>query len=170
MAEEIVNKVAQSALEQVDFEKWLKEEELAVFDLKDCLWQGLVLKEKDFRNFIKEHDWSQYENKYVGVYCSEDAILQPWAYMLVTVALQPYAKKVFKGDISSIKTDILLEKIEQTPLQEYQDQRLIVKGCSKINDVEKVLMAFTEKFQKVAKSIMFGEPCSTVPIFKQSKK
>lgn len=169
MAEEIVNKVAQSALQQVDFEKWLLDESWTTFDLKQCLWQGMVLKEKDFRQFIKEHDWSTYKGKHVGVFCSEDAILQPWAYMLVTSVLQPYAKSIIFGDENTVKTEILLDKIRNTPSDHYADERLIVKGCSKVDTIEKVLMAFTEKFQVSAKSIMFGEPCSTVPIYKKSR-
>lgn len=170
MAEEIVNKVAQSKLQQVDFEKWLLDVELTTFDLKDCLWQGMVLKEKDFRTYVKEHNWSQYEGKYVGVHCSEDAILQPWAYMLVTASLAPFAKKVFKSNGDDLKSKVLIDLIQEKHLTDYKDERLIVKGCSDITHIESVLMAFTEKFQASAKSIMFGEPCSTVPIFKQPKK
>ncbi|MFI5123765.1 MAG: DUF2480 family protein [Chitinophagales bacterium] len=166
MAEEIVNKIAQSALLTLDLEKYFPEEKIVMFDLKPFLFMELILKEKDFRAALQSTDWNQYQDQIVGVYCSSDAIIPLWAYMLVAGYLEPIAKDVIQGDEQTVIRQLLLERIGTIDPQEFKDKRVVVKGCG-----EKAIGAFayleiTKRLRPVVKSIMYGEPCSTVPIYK----
>jgi len=165
--EEIVNKVAKSGLITINLEEMYPEGERAEFDLKDLLWQGLALREKDFRDFLKDHDWSQYQDKYVAVFCSVDAIIPHWAYMLVSSHLTDIARFVYIGGTSEMETAIFKKIIEEINVADYADQRLVIKGCSDRPVPQSAYADLVFKLQPVAKSIMFGEPCSTVPVFKR---
>ena len=165
--ETIVNKVAQSGLLTVDLADLYPQGERVIYDIKDNLFQGLILKEKDFREFVKTHDWQQYEGKYVAITCSVDAIVPTWAYMLVANRLEPYAEGVVFGDRATLETVLYERALEQLDMEKYRDQRVVVKGCGDTKVPESAFVKFTTMLSKVAKSIMYGEPCSTVPVFKR---
>lgn len=165
--ETIVNKVAESALTTIDLEEYLPKADIAVFDMKDHLFMGLILKEKDFRATLQSHDWEQYKDKYVAITCSADAIIPMWANMLVATNLQPVARAIFYGDENSTRNKVLLQNIETIKSEEYADKRVVVKGCGDHPIPEEAYVAITVKLRAFAKSIMYGEPCSTVPIFKK---
>ena len=167
MSEEIINKVAQSALTTIDLESYFPVEEVAVFDLKPFLFMEMILKEKDFRASLQGTDWTIYQDKYVTVNCSADAIIPMWAYMLVASYLQPLAKDVFFGTIEEAKNHIFQKNIENINVNEYNDKRIVVKGCGDLDLGPHAYLAITKKLRPVVKSIMYGEPCSTVPIFKK---
>ena len=168
--EEIVNRVANSSLITIDLEEMYPEGEQVLYDIKDNLWQGIALKEKDFRQFVKENDWSQYEGKYVAIHCSEDAIVPNWAYMLLATAIAPFAKRVVFGDLSVLQTILFEEIIEKMDEEEYRDARIVVKGCSKRKVPTSAYVRLTEKLLPVVKSLMYGEACSSVPLYKQPRK
>ena len=166
--ENIVNKVAQSGLITIDLAKYSpKEEDIILYDIKDNLFQGLILREKDFRDFVKEHDWAQYQDKHVGITCSTDAIVPTWAYMILANKLTPFAKSITFGTKEDILRQQYEEAIRAVDYTIYQDQRIVVKGCGDIYIPESAFVTFTSKLSQVAKSIMYGEPCSTVPVFKR---
>ncbi|WP_068597806.1 DUF2480 family protein [Vaginella massiliensis] len=165
--DEIINKVAQSGLVNLDLEEFYPDGKRIVFDLKDWLYEEIILKEKDFRENLKKHDWSQYQDAYVAMSCSVDAIVPSWAYMLVLTYLQPYAKKVIFGDLADLDVLLYHDIIENLPIDEYVDQRIIIKGCSRKPVPENAYIELINKLQPVAKSLMFGEACSTVPLFKK---
>lgn len=165
--EKIVNKVAQSGLIQLDLERLLPKNAIVHFDLKDFLWQEWVLKEKDFRKAISELNMENFQDKIVRIYCSVDAVIPTWAYMLVTAQLTPVAYSVYCCKEVDLHTEIAVDLIQKMDISLYKDERIIVKGCSKIPLTEKVYIALVKKLQPVAKSLMFGEPCSTVPVFKR---
>ena len=165
--ENIVNKVAQSGLITVDLASFAPKGERVVYDIKDNLFQGLILREKDFREFVKTHDWQQYEGKYVSITCSADAIVPTWAYMLLANRLEPYAAEVHFGDGDSLYSTLYIRVLDELDMEKYRDQRVVVKGCGDIPVPEAAFVKFTAKLSKVAKSIMYGEPCSTVPVFKR---
>lgn len=167
MEETIRNKVNESGLIQLDLAKYWGKEKALVYDIANDLWQGLALKEKDFRAKLKETDWSAYQDAYVAVNCSADAIVPTWAFMLITAYLKPYAKQVVFGDVVAANNAIMEDIITHLPADEFQDGRIIVKGCSDINVNESVYITLMNKLQPIAKSIMFGEPCSTVPLYKR---
>lgn len=169
MQGEIVNKVASSGLITIDLEEYYKDIEIASFDIAQNLWQGLVIKEKDFREFVKTNDWSVYTGKYVNIYCSADAIVPSWAYLLLTIALQPYAKLVVLGSEVDLQKAILDNVIDEMSVSEFTDGRIIIKGCANIPQANYALVKLTQKLIPVAKSLMFGEPCSTVPLYKKPK-
>jgi len=165
--ENIVNKVAQSGLLTFDLASLKSTAETAVYDIKDNLFQGLILREKDFRAFVKEHDWSVYAGKNVLITCTADAIVPTWAYMLLANQLEPYAREVFFGSEETFE-DLLFERaLVNLDMDRFKDQRVVVKGCGDIKIPTSAFITFTGKLSKVAKSIMYGEPCSTVPIFKR---
>lgn len=164
---EIVNKVAQSGLINLNLEEIYPKGNRVIYDLKQNLWQEIALKEKDFRTFIKEHDWSVYKGKYVGVTCSADAIVPVWAYMLLTTALQPHAELIVFGDEEDLEKEICSNFIQNMDLEPYKDQRVIVKGCAAIPNQELAMVELTKKLMPVTKSLMFGEACSTVPLHKR---
>jgi len=167
--EEIVNKVAKSGLVTIDLETFYPEGERVLFDIKDCLWQELALREKDFRAFVKEHDWSNYQDQFVALHCSVDAIVPHWAYMLLATALQPYAKRVVYGQIEQLESALFFEALAQVKAEEYQDARVVIKGCSKLPVPVSAYVELTRLLRPHARSIMYGEPCSTVPLYKKPK-
>lgn len=167
MSEEIVNKVAASGLITLDLEEYYPKEEILVFDLKSHLFMELILKEKDFRAALQQHDWSLYQDKVVAVTCTADAIIPMWAYMLVATYLQPVAKDIQFGNEQTVRQQLFIKNIAAIPASEYADQRVVVKGCGDVPIGEYAYLEITKKLRPVAKSIMYGEPCSTVPIFKK---
>ena len=167
MSDVIVNKVANSGLVTLDLEKYLPSGEAAAFDLKDHLFMGLILKEKDFREALKGLDWSVYSGKNVAVFCSVDAIIPVWAYMLVASYLQPVAKYIYVGTESEMQKHLFLRNLEAIDPEEFRDQRIVVKGCGEIPIDSYAYAEITRLLTSVAKSVMYGEPCSTVPIFKK---
>ena len=165
--ETIVNKVAQSGLITVDLADFAPQGERVVYDLKDNLFQGLILREKDFREFVKANDWSQYTGQYVAINCTADAIVPTWAYMLLANRLEPFAKDVIFGDLETLETHLYERALATLDMETYRDQRVVVKGCGDIHIPASAFVNFTAKLSKVAKSILYGEPCSTVPVFKR---
>ncbi len=167
MEEGIINKVAQSAIVTLDLEKFFPEGETAVFDLKDHLFMELILKEKDYREALKNLDWKIYENKNVGIVCSADAIIPVWAYMLAATYLQPVARDIFFGNESFVHEALFLKNLSKIDATEYEGKRVVVKGCGEKKIPEAAYVEITKILRPVAKSIMYGEPCSTVPLYKQ---
>jgi Protein of unknown function (DUF2480) len=169
MQEEIINKVSQSALVTLDLESFFPTDEILIFDLKPFLFMELILKEKDFRTALLATDWEIYKDKIVGVYCSADAVIPVWAYMLVTSYLQPLAKEVVMGDEATVLRQILTSRIQAINPNEFRDQRIVVKGCGEKPIGDFAYLEITKLLRPVARSIMYGEPCSTVPIFKAQR-
>ena len=167
---EIVNRVASSSIETFDLEEHHVGGERVLVDIKDQLYQGMILKEKPFREFIKLHDWSQYENKFVAITCSEDAIVPRWAYMLLTSSLTPFAKMVVFGSMEDLEAKIYDDVLSQIDWQRYKDAKVVVKGCSKVGVPTAAYVEVTRRLRPHAASIMFGEACSTVPVFKRSRQ
>ncbi|MBX9734132.1 MAG: DUF2480 family protein [Chitinophagaceae bacterium] len=165
--EAIINKVAESGIISLDLESYLPKESIAVFDLKDYLFMGLILKEKDFRASLLTIDWNQYTHKHVAITCSADAVIPMWANMLVASYLQPVAESIGFGTEQQIREQLLLERVKQINTEEYLDKRVVVKGCGETPIPEAAYVMITHKLRAVAKSIMYGEPCSTVPIYKK---
>jgi len=167
MSDVIVNKVAQSGLVTLDLEQYLPAGESSSFDLKDHLFMGLILKEKDFREALKNLDWSSYAGKNVAVICSVDAIIPVWAYMLVTSYLQPVAQYVFVGTEAEMFKHLFLKNLSAIDTESFRDQRVVVKGCGEVTIDSYAYAEITRQLLPVVKSIMYGEPCSTVPVFKK---
>jgi hypothetical protein len=167
MAEVFVNKVAESGIVTLNPEDYYPKDEVVVFDMKDHLFMGLILKEKDFREALKTLDTSIYENKIAALTCSADAVIPMWAYMLVASLLQPIAKEIIFGTEEKVKEEILLRNINTINTDDLQDARVVIKGCGELPIGESAYVAITKKLRPVAKSIMYGEPCSTVPVFKK---
>ena len=167
MGDVIINRVANSGLVTIDLEEFLPKEEIAVFDLKDYLFKGLILKEKDFREALKNFDWETYRDKYVAITCSADAIIPMWAFMLVTAYVQPFAKDVYSGNADEMKNHLLLKNIATINIQDFAGHRVIIKGCGDQQVDGAVYAEITKLLRPVAKSIMYGEACSNVPIFKR---
>jgi hypothetical protein len=166
MAEEIINKVSQSALITLDLEQFFPKENIRVFDLKPFLFMELILKEKDFRAALLTTDWTIYKDEIVGIYCSADAVIPVWAYMLITSYLQPHAKEVIMGDETMVLRQVITNRIQKINPKEYQDKRVVVKGCGEKPIGDFAYLEITKLLRPVAKTIMFGEPCSTVPVYK----
>ncbi|MEN9699455.1 MAG: hypothetical protein RLZZ301_653 [Bacteroidota bacterium] len=164
----ITNKVKESGLIQLDLADFKPKTEHVGIDLADQLWQGLVLKEKEFRAWIKAHEWAHYANKAVYIYCSTDAIIPTWAYMLVTSALQKVGVFSQVGSETELAKTLIAHEIQKINLSELTDQRVIIKGCADIQDPAFAMSFLVTHLQAHVKSIMYGEPCSTVPIFKRS--
>ena len=164
--ENIINKVAQSGLVTLDPAAFYPAGERVVYDIKDNLYMELILREKDFREFVKTHDWSQYQDKNVAVTCSADAIVPAWAYMLVANRLAPYAREVVFGNKDILETVLFVKSIAGMDVEQYRDQRIVIKGCGDIPVPVSAYVELTKKLTPVVKSLMFGEPCSTVPIYK----
>ena len=167
MSEPFVNKVAESGLITLDLEKFYPKGETTVFDLKDHLFMGLILKEKDFREALKKLDWSVYHDKNVALTCSADAIIPVWAWMLAVSYLQPVAKEVVMGDEKELHRSLYLKNIDAIDINEFAGQRVVIKGCGETPIADYVYMEITKKLRPVVKSIMYGEPCSTVPVYKK---
>ena len=169
MAGEIVNRVANSVLMTIDLEELYPKGERVLFDIKDWLFEGIILKEKDFRNHVQNHDWSQYKDSYVALTCSEDAIIPSWAYLLLTSELAPFAKEVVVGSLELLETSIFQEIIQNLSVENYKDKPVIIKGCSEKPIPPSAFSFLIKKIQPIAKSLMFGEACSTVPLYKKKK-
>lgn len=171
MNEPIVNKVAESNLISLDLETYYPKGETAVFDMKDHLFMGLILKEKEFREALKNLDWEKYRDKDVAITCTADAIIPVWAYMLVASYLQPLAKEIVMGDEKELHKTLFLKNLSQINADEFAGRRIVIKGCGDTPIGDFAYMEITKLLRPVAKSIMYGEPCSTVPVFKkQSSK
>ena len=169
MAEEIINRVANSPLINIDLEEFYPAGKRIVFDIKDWLYEGIILKEKDFRESVKNHDWSQYQDSYIALTCSEDAIIPSWAYLLLSTELTPYAKKVVVGDLELLETVLFQDVIQGLDISEYQDKPVIIKGCADKPIPASAFSFLIERIQPIAKNIMYGEACSTVPLYKRKK-
>lgn len=167
MAELLNNKVAESGILSIDLAALLPSNEIILFDIKPYLFKELILKEKDFRTALLNIDWSVYQDKIVGIICSADAIIPMWANMLIVSALHPHAKSIYFGDENKVREQLLLDCIDKVNTQEYVDQRVVVKGCGETPISESAYIAITQKLRPVVKSIMYGEPCSTVPVYKK---
>lgn len=167
MAEEIINRVAASALEEINLEDYFPKDNIALFDLKPFLFMELILKEKDFREALLNVDWSVYNDKVVAVTCTADAIIPMWAYMLVASYLQPVAKNVIFGAEDEALKQEFIKNIGSIDLNQFNDKRIVIKGCGNLPVKEYAYLEITKRLRPVAKSIMYGEACSTVPVFKK---
>ena len=167
MPDKIVNRVAKSPLKTIDLEEFYPQGTRISIDIKKWLFQELILKEVEFRAHLINHDWSQYKNNFVALTCSSDAIIPSWAFMLITTYLTPFTKKVIVGNLKDIETAIFHDIISEFPLDNFKNKPVIIKGCANKPIPETAYIQLIEKLQPVAKSIMFGEACSTVPLFKK---
>lgn len=167
--EDIVNKVSQSGLMQIDLEDFRPSGDRVYFDLEPLLYMGLALREKEFRAFIQSHDWTQYTNKHVAIGCSADAIIPTWAYMLISSNLTDKAASMVHGSLQDLENQLFNQAIQQMNLTPFADGKIVIKGCSKESVPLDAYVALTNRLRPVVRSIFFGEPCSTVPIYKKSK-
>jgi len=165
--DEIVNRVKESGLISLDLGSYKPSVELATIDIAATLWQGLVLREREFRSWVKDHDWKQYNGKAVNIYCSVDAIIPTWAYMLIASQLIEQKIEFIVGTRDDLEKKLIQNKIQKEDLDKYVDARIIIKGCADITDPAFSMTELIKHLQPVAKSIMYGEPCSTVPVFKK---
>ena len=171
MSDIIENKVAKSGLINIDLADYYPKGERVLFDIKPLLWQEFVLKEKDFREFIKNNDWSIYQDKFVAVYNTADAIVPSWAYMLIVTALEPFAKKVVYGDLETLETVIFIDSLKQNfSPKEYTDKIVIIKGCGDLPITNAAYLEAVNLLKPHVKSLMFGEACSSVPVYKAPRK
>ncbi|AUP79799.1 DUF2480 family protein [Flavivirga eckloniae] len=166
MKDEIINRVASSKLETIDLEDYYPEGQRILFDIKDWLFEGFVLREKNFRTQALEHDWSQYQDSYVALTCSSDAIIPGWAYMLLSIHLEPFTKKTVVGDLEMLETSIYQDILNQLDVTPFKDKPVIIKGCSKKPVPQNAYIMLSNKLKPFAKSIMYGEACSSVPLYK----
>jgi len=169
MSGEIVNRVAKSQLRTIDLEDFYPSGQRSIIDIKKWLFHELILKESEFREALKNYNWSQFKNHYIALTCSSDAIIPSWAYMLITSYIAPIAKKIIVGDLAALETSIYADIISELDIHEYLDKPVIIKGCSNKPIPETAYIQLLAKLQPVAKSIMFGEACSSVPLFKKDK-
>jgi hypothetical protein len=165
--ENIVNRVAQSGLISLDPAELYPAGERIVYDIKENLFHGLMLREKDFREFIKQHDWSQYQGKHVAITCSSDAIVPTWAYMLLGNKMAPFASTIVFGNLELLETVLFDRAVNKLDVEKYRNERIVIKGCGDTPVPVSAYVDLTAKLTGVAKSIMYGEPCSTVPIYKR---
>lgn len=163
---EIKNRVADSGIVNVDLSDYAPKENILELDLKQFLFDGLVLKEKEFRVALKEFDFNKYDGKVVAVFCGANVIVPMWAYMLITTYLNNANAKIYFGNKNKVTQAIIKENIDSINVDDYKEKRVIVNGCSNIKLSEGLYIAITKKLQKNVKSLMFGEACSAVPIFK----
>jgi len=169
MENEIINKVANSVLKTIDLEDFYPKGKRVLFDIKDWLFHELILKEKEFRESVDNHDWSQYQQSFVAITCTADAIIPSWAFMLVTSKLVPFANKVVIGNLETLETILYQKIIEDLSTEDFQGKPVIIKGCSEKSVPHAAFSFLIEKLQPIAKSILFGEACSSVPIYKAKK-
>jgi Protein of unknown function (DUF2480) len=167
---ELINRVAQSGLVTLDLETFYPNGDIVPFDLKGYLFMEMILKEKDFREALKEHDWSQYQDKYVAVFCSADAIIPMWAYMLVATYAAPFAKDIIQSTPENLPEVVFWKKLAALDIQEFAGKRMVIKGCSDRPVPPSAYLEITRRLQPLVQSIMFGEPCSTVPVYKKAKE
>ncbi|MEO6681880.1 MAG: DUF2480 family protein [Ginsengibacter sp.] len=170
MEDIIINKVAQSGLITLDLEKYYPKQEIVEFDLKEYLFMELILKEKDFREAMKNHDWSVYQNKNIALHCSADAIIPIWAYMLVTTYAEVYADQIIYGNKETVLNALYLKNLSEIDPQEFENKRVVIKGCADIKIPEAAYVEITQKLRPVVLSMMYGEPCSTVPVYKKPRE
>lgn len=170
MAEEIINRVASSPLVTIDLEDYYHKGEREVYDLAQNLFQGMILREKDLREFMKEHDWSKYEGKNIALICSEDAIVPTWAYMLVATKLEGVANKVVMGSLETLEYALYQDALKKIDPQEFVDKPIVIKGCGNLPVPDSAYVELTILLKPYAKSIMYGEPCSTVPLYKKPRR
>ena len=166
---EIINRVINSSLVTLDLEDLYHPGERLVFDLKDNLYQELILKEKDFRDFLKQYNWQAYEGKNIAITCTADAVIPTWAYMLLSIHLQPYANMIVFGNLQQLEEKLFSKAISSLNISQYEGARVVVKGCSKYPVPVSAYVEISNLLRPVAQSIMFGEPCSTVPLYKKPK-
>lgn len=169
MADEIINKVSNSKLITIDLEELYPEGERVLFDIKDWLFDQIILKEKDFRASVKSHDWSRYENTYVALTCSVDAIIPSWAYLLLSSKLAPYSKKIVVGNLELLETSLFQDIIQNLSIESFKEKPIIIKGCAQKPIPPSAFSMLIHKLQPIVKSIMYGEACSTVPLFKKKQ-
>jgi hypothetical protein len=169
MADRIVNKVAESGLVSLDLEQWYPKQQIVPFDIKDYLFMGLIVKEKEFREALKKVDWSTYQEKAVAITCSTDAIIPVWAYMLLSSYLQPVSSDLYMGTEQELLKHLFLKNIDAADLTQYTDQRVIVKGCGDTPIGEFAYTEITKRLLPIVKTLMYGEPCSTVPVYKKPR-
>lgn len=168
--EEIRNKVAESGLITLSLEDYYPQGKRMSLDISPWLFEGLILREKDFRSYLKEHDWSQYKDAFVALHCSAEAIIPQWAYMLLATYLEGVARKVVFGDLDLLESLLMDEVLENLDLSAFQDQRVILKGCGDLNIPPHAYVKMSMVLKPVVKSLLFGEACSTVPIFKKKRQ
>lgn len=167
--EELVNRVAQSALVTLNLEELIHPGERVVYDIKDNLFMGLILKEKDFRAFIKDNDWSVYSGKNIAIINSADAIVPTWAYMLLATKLQPYANRYVFGNLEALEQALFQDALAKINPEDYREAKVVVKGCGNIPVPTYAYVEVMKVLLPVVNSIMYGEPCSTVPLYKKPK-
>jgi hypothetical protein len=167
---ELINRVVQSGLITLDLETYYPDGEIVEFDLKGYLFMEMILKEKDFREALKNHEWTQYQDKFVAVFCSTDAIIPMWAYMLVATYAAPFAKDIVQCIPAQLPEIVFLKKIAALDISQYEGKRMVIKGCSDRPVPPSAYLEITRRLQPVVQSIMFGEPCSTVPVYKKVKE
>jgi len=170
MSQEIVNRVASSPLITIDLKDYIPDGERVDYDLKNDLYEGLILREKEFRSSIRDRDWSEYKGKHVAIHCSEDAIIPKWAYMLLASKLAPFASSIVFGNLDQLENELLIRSIKKINPQNFKDKKLVIKGCGEKEISEAAFMEIVVLFQPVAASIMYGEPCSTVPVYKKPRE
>lgn len=163
----IENKIEKANINQIDLMDYVNKDTVLEFDMKDFLWQEMIIKEKEFRQDLKDHDWSIYENKIVALYCSVDAIIPSWAFMLVTSYLGLVKSNVQFGTKNEVNENVFFENLKQLKHDSFNDTRVMVKGCSSIPNPTKAYITLTKYLQPIVKSLMFGEPCSAVPVYKK---
>ncbi len=169
MEKPLINRVANSSLEVINLENYFPSTSLAHFDIKDYLFRELLLREKDFRTALKEHDWTQYEGKTLLIFCSSDAIIPVWAYMLIVTYASPYAQDVFQGTETAYYQAAFTSRLASEDWSTYENKPVIIKGCGEKPVPPAAYMELTKLLQPIVKSIMYGEPCSTVPVYKKAK-
>ncbi len=167
MADEIINRIANSKLITLNLEDYYPEGKRVLFDIKDWLFEGFVLREKDFRQKISEYNWEQHHDQYIALTCSTDAIIPAWAFMLISIHIEPYAKTVIIGGLEQLETSIYQNIINSLQVSEFEDKSIIIKGCAKKSVPQNAYIMLANKLKPIAKSIMYGEACSSVPLFKK---
>ena len=166
----IVNRVAKSKIQTFDLEKIYPDGERVALDISQWLYKGFVVKEKEFRESLKKHNWNQYQDQFIAIYCSNDAIVPEWAYMLITTYLNDYALKIVYGSLHELEIQLFNDVIRQIDPEEYSDKPVIIKGCSEKSIPQNAYIQLIQKLQPVVKSMMFGEACSSVPLYKKPRK
>lgn len=169
MDKPLINRVAQSSLKTINLEDYFPEQEVVAFDIKEYLFMEMVLKEKDFRAAMKAHNWSEYEGKCLAVHCSTDAIIPVWAWMLIVTKAKPFVTEIFMGTPEFFIQQHYIKALSRIDFAPFADQRIVIKGCSERPVPASAYLELTKYLQPIAKSIMYGEPCSTVPIYKKLK-
>jgi hypothetical protein len=166
---EIINKVANSGLVTLDIADYYVKGERVLYDLKQNLFMEAILREKDFREFLKQNDWSFYKDKHVAITCSVDTIIPAWAYMLLATKISPFASTVIKGDLEALESYLFSQELAKKDFSIYRDVKIVIKGCGDLPIPDSAYLEITQKLLPYAASIMFGEPCSTVPVYKRGK-